>query len=454
MATGPSEKSIAALEEVAETHGVESPRTDLLLDCIHCGLCLSYCPTYAELGNELDSPRGRIYLMRAITEGRIDYTPIVRKHLDLCLGCRACETACPSGVQYGRLIEAARTGVEAAREREGQGGWVRKVALRRLLPYPKRLAAAAALLSFYQRSGLQRLLRSSGVLKRMGRLGELEGLSPSVTPLSVRRRVEAGAPDGQPGRASAALLTGCVTHVSLGQVNLCTVRVLAENGHRVLVPAEQLCCGALHGHSGDRQTARTLARKNIDTFVNCGADFIVTNSAGCGSMMKEYGELLEEDEAYREKAAGLAAKVRDISEFLVEQGFRPPAKPARPADGRPFSVTYHEACHLAHGQKVRKPPREILRSLPASELRELAESDFCCGSAGTYNLTQPEMAGKLLERKIGHILDTGATVVATGNPGCIFQLANGLEGKGVRVVHPIELLAEAYDAEGGRSAGP
>ncbi len=435
----------------AETPDVESPKTDLLLDCIHCGLCLSFCPTYAELGNELDSPRGRIYLMRAITEGRIDYTPIVRKHLDLCLGCRACETACPSGVQYGSLIEAARTEVEAAREKDGESGWVRKAALQGLLPYPKRIAALAALLRLYQKSGLQRMVRRSGILKSMGRLGELEALTPAVTPLSVRRRVRAGAPNGRSGRASAALLTGCVVQVSFGHVNLATVRVLAENGHRVCVPRDQVCCGALHGHSGDRRTARALARKNIDIFLGSGADFIVTNSAGCGSMMKEYAELLEGEPDYREKAERLAARVRDISEFLVEQGFRPPEMPrgptARGAGEGPSAVTYHEACHLAHGQKVRTPPREILRSLPGVELRELAESDFCCGSAGTYNLTQPEMAGTLLERKVRHILDTGASVVATGNPGCIIQIASGLEGKGVRVLHLVELLAEAYDAE-------
>jgi glycolate oxidase iron-sulfur subunit len=420
---------------------------DLLVDCIHCGLCLSFCPTYAELGNELDSPRGRIYLMRAVAEGRLDYTPIVRKHLDSCLGCRACETACPSGVQYGRLIEAARTGVEAAREKAGTKGWVRKAALRGILPYPRRLAAAAALLGFYQKSGLQRLVRASGILKGMGRLAELEALTPCATPVSVRRRVEAGAPEGRADRASTALLTGCVMQISFGEVNLATVRVLAENGHRVLVPKDQVCCGALHGHSGDRETARDLARRNIDVFLNSGADFIVTNSAGCGSMMKEYGDLLEEDPAYHEKAERLAAKVRDVSEILVEQGFRPPAPSKRKAGETPVAVTYHEACHLAHGQKVRKPPREILRAIPGVELRELTESDWCCGSAGIYNLTQPKMARQLLDRKVRHILETGASVVATANPGCIIQIAAGLEGKGVRILHPVELLAKAYQAE-------
>ena len=436
--------------------GGESPDPDQLSDCIHCGLCLSSCPTYSELGNEMDSPRGRIYLMRAAGEGRIDYTAIVREHLDLCLGCLACETACPSGVRYHSLIEAARTKVEAARERDGEGGRLRRIALRGLLPHPGRLTAAAALLGAYRRSGLQRLVRGSGILKFLGRLGELEALSPPVTPASIRRRVEKGAPNGEAGRASAALLTGCVMRVSFGHINLATIRVLAENGHTVGVPRGQVCCGALHGHSGDRRTARELARKNIDVFLDSGADFIVTNSAGCGSMMKEYGELLEGDPVYREKAGRLAAKVRDISEFLVEQEFRPPSGPPGLRENAPLAVAHHEACHLVHGQKVRKPPMEILRALPGVEVRELAESDWCCGSAGVYNLTQPEMAGRLLKRKVGHILDTGASVVVAANPGCIIQIESGLkekggegEGEGMRVLHPVELLAEAYEAESG-----
>ncbi len=447
MTTGLRENSESVRDTQADASNAEFPKTDLLNGCIHCGLCLSKCPTYAELGNELDSPRGRIYLMRAVTEGRIDYTPIVRKHLDLCLGCLACETACPSGVQYHSLIEAARTGVEAAREKDGEKNRIRRVALRGLLPYPRRIAALAVLVGFYQQSGLQRLVRGSGILKLLGRFERMEGLTPPVTPFSARKRVKAGAPNGESGRASAALLTGCVMEVSFGHVNLATVRAFAENGHSVAVPEGQVCCGALHGHSGDRQTARRLARKNIDVFLNSGADYIVTNSAGCGSMMKEYGELLEEDSVYREKAEQFGAKVRDVSEFLVEQGFRPPANPDRPKSGPATVVTYHDACHLAHGQKVRNPPREILRSLPEIELRELAESDFCCGSAGIYNLTQPEMAGRLLKRKVRHILDTGASIVATANPGCIIQIAGGLAGKGVRLLHPVELLAQAYQAE-------
>ncbi len=242
--------------------GGESPDPDRISDCIHCGLCLSDCPTYSELGNEMDSPRGRIYLMRAAGEGRIDYTAVVRKHLDLCLGCLACETACPSGVRYHSLIEAARTKVEAARERDGEHGWLRRLALRGLLPHPKRLTATAALLGAYRRSGLQRLVRGSGILKFLGRMGELEAFSPPVTPASIRRRVEKGAPNGEAGRASAALLTGCVMRISFGRINLATVRVLAENGHTVRVPKGQVCCGALHGHSGNGRPPGSSPERN------------------------------------------------------------------------------------------------------------------------------------------------------------------------------------------------
>lgn len=425
----------------------ESLEMDRLLDCIHCGLCLSFCPTYSELGNEMDSPRGRIYLMRAAEEGRIAYTPTVRKHIDSCLGCLACETACPSGVQYHSLIEAARTKVEAARENEGGRSRIRNFALRRLLPHTGRLSAVGILLGFYRSSGIQWFLRSSGVLNRLGRLGELEALSPAVTPRSVIRKVDQGSPEGEPGRASTSLLTGCVMRFAFGHINLATVRALAENGHPVFVPKGQVCCGALHGHSGDRRTARELARKNIDIFTSSEADYVITNSAGCGSMMKEYGELLSGDPEYGEKAERFSAKVRDITEFLVEQGFRAPSAPVGTDAQGPLPVTYHEACHLAHGQKVRNPPREVLRAIPDVEIRELDESDWCCGSAGTYNLTQPEMAKRLLRRKMGHIAKTGASVVATGNPGCIIQIESGFQRKGVEVLHPVELLARAYERE-------
>ena len=425
--------------------GVEGPDVlsmDLLTDCIHCGLCLPACPTYMELGNELDSPRGRIYLMRGVAEGLIGYTPIVQRHLDLCLGCRACETACPSGVQYGRLIEVARVEVEKAR---GSGyGWLRRMALRHLLPHPTRLSKTAAFLDFYRRSGLQNLLKASGFFRLVPkRFRDLEAMMPPISSRALRREVGKGAEDAGTGNPPVALQTGCVMSLVFSHIHRATIRVLAENGYPVLVPEAQSCCGALHGHSGDRETARRLARKNIDSFLASGAKFVITNSAGCGSFMKEYGELLRADPGYREKAERFSEKVRDICEFLVGQGFR---SPRGTSDLR---VTYHEACHLVHAQKVRRPPRDILRGLPGLTLVELSEADVCCGSAGTYNLTEPEMAQRLLERKVRRIEETGATVVAMGNPGCLIQIAGGLRRRGlsVRVAHPVELLAEAYEAE-------
>lgn len=383
--------------------------------------------------------------MRAVEEGRISYTPTVRKHIDSCLGCLACETACPSGVQYHSLIEAARTKVEDTRSKDGEKNRIRNFALRWILPRPSCLAVVGFLLRLYHGSGLRWFFRNSGLLNRLGRIGEAEVFSPSATPRSVIRQVERGSQEGEVGRSVVALLTGCVMRIAFGHINLATIRALSENGYPVLVPKGQVCCGALHGHSGDRRTARELARKNIDIFMNSGADHVITNSAGCGSMMKEYGELLANDQEYREKAKQLSLKVRDITEFLVENGFRSPS--ASLVEEGELPVTYHEACHLAHGQKIRNPPREILRSIPGVKICELAESDWCCGSAGIYNLTQPEMAKRLLKRKIKHIVETGASVVATGNPGCIIQIESGLRGEGVEVLHPIELLARAYGQE-------
>ncbi len=431
-------------ENLWPSEGPDVLSMDLLTDCIHCGLCLPACPTYMELGNELDSPRGRIYLMRGVAEGLIGYTPIVQRHLDLCLGCRACETACPSGVQYGRLIEVVRVGVEKARGSGSGYGWLRRMALRHLLPHPTRLSKVAVLLDFYRRSGLRNFLKASGFFRLVPKqLLDLEAMMPPISSRALRREVGKGAGDTGTRKPPVALQTGCVMSLAFSHIHRATIQVLAENGYPVLVPEAQICCGALHGHSGDRETARRLARKNIDSFLASGAKFVITNSAGCGSFMKEYGELLKVEPGYRERAERFSEKVWDISEFLVSQGFRSPRGILN------LRVTYHEACHLVHAQKVRRPPRDILRSFPGLTLVELSEADVCCGSAGTYNLTEPEMAERLLERKVRHIEETEAPVVAMGNPGCLIQIAGGLRRRGlsVRVVHPVELLAEAYEAE-------
>jgi len=411
------------------------PDYDRFLDCVHCGLCLAQCPTYVELGTEMDSPRGRIYLMRALADGRVDLTREVVSHLDLCLGCRACETACPSGVQYGILIEDARARVEDRYSRSPAQKWLRELLVEKILPYPDRMALALVPARLGKKLGLFRLAGA------MGLDGVFQGLS-ELLPEEPLRRVplpERTLPRGEK-KMAVALLSGCVMSVLFQETNAATIRVLAQNGCEVLVPRGQECCGALSLHNGFPEDARRFAKRNIEVFEAAGADRIVTNAAGCGSTMKEYDHLLADEPAWKERACRFAAKVRDVAEVLMEVGIGGHLREVR------AKVTYHEACHLAHGQKVRQQPRTLLKAIPGLELIELQESDWCCGSAGTYNLTEPEMAAKLLKRKVDNILATGADIVATGNPGCLIQIRAGLKKAGARmeVLHPVELLDRAY----------
>ena len=409
--------------------------------CVHCGLCLASCPTFSELGTEMDSPRGRIVLIKSLAEGRIALTDSTVRHLDLCLGCRACETACPSGVPYGQLIETARAEIE----RQRPGGRARRlfrwVNFSLLLPHPRMLAAAAAGLRFYQSSGLQRLARASGLLGLLpGPLAAWEPLLPTLpsardrAPLPERIAAEA------PKRATVGLLTGCIQQVAFGPQNRATARVLARNGVEVLAPRAQSCCGALHAHSGEHATALALARRAIEVFEAAGVEHVVVNTSGCGAHMKSYGTLLAADPAWRERAARFAARVVDISEFLAREPLRGPLGPVA------RTVTYHDPCHVVHGQRIRNAPRELLAQIPGLRVVELREADWCCGSAGTYNLTQPEMAGRLQARKIANIEATGADAVVTSNPGCIIQIAQGLEARKdrVEVLHIVDLLDAAY----------
>ena len=409
--------------------GQEPPDWEGILDCMHCGICLPQCPTYRVLGQEMDSPRGRVYLMRAATEGRIGLTENFVLHMDRCLGCRACETACPAGVPFGRLLEETRGQIE----RRAPRPLGRRLLGRFLLgvfPERRRLVRIFAMTRLYQRSGLQRLVRARGCC----------GVSLVSTPWSACSRhsrppgetacpPETLPPGGSP-RGTVALLEGCVQSMLFPGVNRATVTLLARAGYRVVVPDGQGCCGALHLHWGDRAGGRTLARRNLAAFAR--ADWIVTNAAGCGAALRDYGHLLGNDP----EALALAGRVRDVTELLAEHlpGLR------RPLD---LTVTYHEPCHLAHGQRVREAPRAILRAIPGLRLVELPESDLCCGSAGVYNLMEPEIAGKLLDRKVDRIAMTGAAVVASGNPGCLLQIRRGLADRGlaVRAYHPVELLA-------------
>ena len=409
--------------------------------CVHCGLCLAYCPTFSELGTEMDSPRGRIFLIKSLAEGRIGLTDSTVQHLDLCLGCRACETVCPSGVPYGQLIEAARAEIE----RQRPGGWARRlfrwINFSLLLPHPRVLSLAAAGLRFYQSSGLQRLVRASGLLRLLpGPLAAWEPLLPTLPAAADRAPLPERIAAEGPKRATVGLLTGCIQQVAFGPQNRATARVLAKNGVEVLAPRAQSCCGALHAHAGEHATALDLAKRTIEVFEATGVEWVVVNTSGCGAHMKAYGLLLASDAAWRERAERFALRVVDISEFLAREPLRGPLAPVR------RTVTYHDPCHVAHGQKIRKEPRALLAQIPELAVVELREADWCCGSAGTYNLTQPEMAGRLQARKIANIEATKADAVVTSNPGCIIQIVQGLRAKGdaVEVLHIVELLDQAY----------
>lgn len=420
---------------------------DKLLACVHCGLCLPTCPTYSELGTEMDSPRGRIYLLKALADGRIALTDSVVKHLHLCLDCRACESACPSGVRYGELIEAAKTEIVQTRPQSAVKRLVRKLSFDYLLPSPAALRAMAASVRLYQRLGLQTLVRATGVLRLVpGPLEAWEALLPPLPLASARGPLPEVMPAQGERKERVGFLHGCIQDVVFRPHNTATLWSLVRNGCEVVTPRDQRCCGALHAHAGERGRAAELARHNIAVFERAGVESIIVNAAGCGAHMKGYGHLLADDPAWAERAEAFGAKVKDITEQLAKRPLEGPLGPV------PMKVTYHDPCHLCHGQKVRTQPRQLLKSIPGLEVAELKESEFCCGSAGIYNLTEPEMARKLLERKVTHIVATGAQAVVTANTGCILQIALGLRRRkvGMGVMHVVELIDRAYQAGGAR----
>ena len=430
--------------------------------CMHCGLCLPTCPTYDATKLERHSPRGRIALMRAIADDRLDVTKAFADEMYFCLGCLACQTACPAGVNYAELFEHARAEVEERRVLSSpKRNLIRGFAVSWLFMDLRRLQLVGQAMRLYQQLGLQTLLRRSGILKLLPkRLRELEAITPTIQPQFTAEMVAPITPAVGVRKYRVAMLIGCAQDLIFSDVNRDTVEVLAQNGCEVVTPPEQSCCGSLHAHNGEWTLAQQLARRSIDQFPPEQFDAIITNAGGCGSHLRHYAKLLADDPAYRERAALWDAKVKDIHEWLVEIQFRVPNSGLRVQDpGTPtkeletrnskpgtFPVTYHESCHLSHGQKVVTQPRRVLEAIPNLRLVELPEATWCCGSAGIYNLTQPEMAGKLLDRKIQHIKATGALTVATANPGCLLQLVNGAAQHGLklRVVHPVTLLAEAY----------
>jgi glycolate oxidase iron-sulfur subunit len=412
--------------------------------CMHCGLCLPTCPTYDATKLERNSPRGRIALMRAIADDRLEPTAAFAEEMYFCLGCLACMTACPAGVNYAELFEHARAEAEQSGVLNSpKRSLIRAFTLRWLFMDANRLQLAGCLLRLYQQLGLQTLLRRSGLLRLLPkRLRELEAMTPTVQPQFSADLIDPVTPAVGTRRYRVALLTGCAQDLIFSDVNRDTAEVLARNGCEVITPPEQLCCGSLHAHNGEWELAQGLARRNLDQFPPDQFDAIITNAAGCGSHLKHYAKLLEEDAACVERARQWDAKVKDIHEWLAQIGIQAPPAERAPAQ----TVTYHEACHLCHGQKITTPPRQVLRAIPNLKLVELPESTWCCGSAGIYNLVQPEMAGELLERKLKHIRSTRCEIVATGNPGCLLQIMNGARQAGwpLRVVHPVSLLAEAY----------
>ena len=441
----PDTPSAAPLAPLA-LHGLS---VDGVHACVHCGLCLASCPTFAELGTEMDSPRGRIFLIKALAEGRMALGDSAVAHLSLCLDCRACETVCPAGVPYGRLIEAAKAEIERQRPGSPARRAFRWLNLGLLLERPGALRLAAAALRLYQASGLQALARRSGLVRLLpGTLPAWEALLPPLPPRAERAPLPPVVAAEGVRRGRVALLTGCVQAVVFGGVNRATARVLAKNGWEVLVPAAQGCCGALNAHAGDHARALAMARRAIEAFERAGADAVVVNTSGCGAHMKAYGALLADDRAWAARARRLAASVRDVSEFLAAAPLRGLLRAV------PMRVTYHDPCHVAHGQKIRREPRALLAQIPGLSVVPLAESDWCCGSAGLYNLTQPAMAARLLERKVRHVVATGAEAVLTANPGCILQIQAGLRARGAatRVLHLVEILDRAYESEGASTA--
>jgi glycolate oxidase iron-sulfur subunit len=420
-------------QESANKPGITALDLPELYQCVHCGLCLNQCPTYRVLHLEPESPRGRIHLVRAAAEGRIELNQRFQDHLYLCLLCRACETACPSGVQYGRIAETAREIIGPPGSKLARA--VLNFAFTQLLPYPRRLRLAAALLRLYQRSGLQRSIRP--LLPE--RLRRMESMLPPISQHFFTPDANI-LPAIGPRRAKVAMLNGCVMPLMFSDVNEATVRVLRRNGCDVIFPAKQICCGALNVHNGESAAAKMMARRNIDAFLDADVDAVVVNAAGCGAAMKDYGYLLRDDEAYVEKAKRFSSRVKDATEFLAILGL---VGKLAPLD---MSVTYQDPCHLAHGQRVRNQPRNLLKTIPGLKLHEMEGSDRCCGSAGIYNITHPGMSQHLLKEKMQSVAATKAEAVIAPNPGCMLQLRYGSQqyGPNVKVYHLMDLLDRAY----------
>lgn len=417
----------------------QPPAQPFIDACVHCGFCLTTCPSYRVIGKEMDSPRGRIYLMDAINKGDVPLSPTAVQHFDSCLGCLACTTACPSGVQYDQLIAAVRPQVQRNHERSLPGTLLRRLIFS-LFPYPDRLRLLLLPLGLYQFLGGPQLVQRMGWLQRLSpHLAAMEALLPKVTIKSFQDNLPEVIPAQGTRRYRVGMLLGCVQRVFFTGVNEATARVLTANGCEVVIPRSQGCCSALPAHQGEADQAQALARQMIDAFENSGVDYIIINAAGCGHTLKEYGHILQEDPVYRDRALAFSAKVRDVQEFLAEVGL---TATLHPLTEGPLPLVYQDACHLLHGQKISVQPRQLLRRIPQVQIREPVDAALCCGSAGVYNMLQPSVAEELGHMKVQNLVQTGAKLIASPNPGCALQIQRYLkaQGQSLPLMHPMELL--------------
>jgi glycolate oxidase iron-sulfur subunit len=415
------------------------PDPKLIDACVHCGFCLSTCPSYRVIGKETDSPRGRIYLMDGVNEGQIPLSTATVQHFDSCLGCLACVTTCPSGVQYDRLIAATRPQIERNHPRSLPEKLLRQLIFS-IFPYPDRLRLLLRPLGIYQKSGLQKWVRSLGFLKQISpQLAAMEALLPRISAKAFHDSFPEVIPAQGKKRYRVGMILGCVQRLFNPEVNEATVRVLTANGCEVVIPKNQGCCSALSHHQGQEPQAQTLARQMIDTFANTEVDYVIINASGCGHTLKEYGHILHDDPNYRQQAEAFVAKVRDVQEFLAEVGLTAKLSPLQ---SEPLTMVYQDACHMLHGQRISLQPRQLLRQIPGVQLREPVDAALCCGSAGVYNILQPEVAAELGQQKVENLTNTGAAVIASANIGCYVQITKHLQlqGKTVPVLHPMQLL--------------
>ncbi|MGB5969684.1 MAG: heterodisulfide reductase-related iron-sulfur binding cluster [Spirulinaceae cyanobacterium] len=415
------------------------PKQELIDSCVHCGFCLATCPSYRVIGKEMDSPRGRIYLMDAINKDQAKLNEATSQHFDSCLGCLACVSTCPSGVEYGKLITATRPQVERNQPRSLPDKIIRKLIFN-LFPYPQRLRFLLAPLYLYQQSGLQNFVRATNFLKPLApRLGAMESILPKITLDSFQDNLPEIIPAQGKKRYRVGMILGCVQRLFFSPVNAATVRVLTANGCEVVIPSKQGCCAALPAHQGQEAQAQTLARQMIDSFADEELDAVIINAAGCGHTLKEYDHILAEDPQYQQKAQEFVAKVKDVQEFLAEVGLTAKLHPLTNGE---LSLVYQDACHLLHGQKISLQPRQLLKQIPGVKLKEPLDAALCCGSAGVYNLLQPEVADELGEQKVANLVNTGAKLIASANPGCSLQIKKhlDLQGKEIELMHPMELL--------------